>query len=115
MAGRFSNIIPLRRSAILPGGLFTGKFNEVSCKVKNPRVEQEQVPLLPGKRVSVMFPAGIFNSLQCLLWRFFLRGVEFPPSAIQQNSRTKVMPNKTPMLSMTTSFAEGPRFATSVW
>ena len=61
MAGRFSNIIPLRRSAILPGGLFKGKFNEVSCKVKNPRVEQEQVPLLPGKRVSVMVPAGIFN------------------------------------------------------
>ena len=35
-SGRFSDIIPLRRSAILPGGLFyfTGKFNEVSCKVK---------------------------------------------------------------------------------
>ena len=33
-AGRFSDIIPLRRSALLPGGLyfFIGKFNEISYK-----------------------------------------------------------------------------------
>lgn len=33
-AGRFSDIIPLRRSAFLPGGLycFIGKFNEISYK-----------------------------------------------------------------------------------
>ena len=35
-AGRFSDIIPLRRSAILPGGLFyiTGNFNEISRYIK---------------------------------------------------------------------------------
>ena len=33
-AGRFSDMIPLRRSALLPGGLyfFIGKFNEISYK-----------------------------------------------------------------------------------
>ena len=33
-AGRFSDIIPLRRSVLLPGGLyfFIGKFNEISYK-----------------------------------------------------------------------------------
>ena len=46
-AGRKSDIIPFRRSAILPGGLFsfTGKFKEVSCKLKK---EQKKGVLSKG-------------------------------------------------------------------
>lgn len=66
----------------------------------------------------MIFPTGIFllsnifsNSNAVCAAFFFV----FPPSAIQQNSRTNVMPKRTPMLSMPTSFTDGPRLATIVW
>ena len=47
-ADHFSDIISLRRSAILPRGLFhfIGKFNEVSYKAKNSPVGEFFVPVV---------------------------------------------------------------------
>ena len=46
-AGRFSDIIPFRRSAFLPGGLFNyiGEFGELSYVVKNPQEPSITAPL----------------------------------------------------------------------